>query len=165
MALRTCMELFDSPRTKAFMEQLSGRPCGGVTALTAAWYQAGDYGLPHTDEAIDRTVSFVWHLAKDWDDGWGGQLVWCKNGASVFPRFNSLAIFVTRPDSLHFAAAVSSRATGKRLGVNGWWHQPRTAQPTGAWKPPAPGMQDRHVLASYGAPLARVGGDDGIIVV
>jgi hypothetical protein len=59
LALKKCMELFDSPRTKAFMEQLSGRPCGGATSLTAAWYQAGDYGLPHTDEAVDRTVSFA----------------------------------------------------------------------------------------------------------
>jgi len=174
LALRTCMALFDSPRTKAFIEQLSGRPCGGAAALTAAWYQPGDYGMPHTDEAVDRTVSFIWHLTRDWDDAWGGQLVWCHSGASVFPRFNSLSIFCTSAHSMHFAAAVSSRARGKRLAINGWWHQPRSEAPgelappgsgagPGPW--PGPGMMDGHVVAAYGPPLARVGGAGGVIVV
>ena len=48
------------------------------------------------------------------------------------------------------------------IGVSGWWHEPRSEQPSGEFKPPAAGMHDRYVVASYGSLLERVGGATGL---
>ena len=128
--------------------------------MTASWYQPGDFSLPHTDGHVERSVAFVWHLTKDWDDTWGGQLAWCRNGAAVYPRYNSLSLFNVSDTSLHFVAAVSRRATGKRLGVNGWWR--RSPQPD-ARDEAAHEQVVGHVTATYGAPIRHIA--DRIIVV
>jgi 2OG-Fe(II) oxygenase superfamily len=154
-AFRRCVSLFDSHATKQLIRQISGRPVEGTAVVTASWYQAGDFSLPHTDGQVGRQVAFVWHLTKDWDDTWGGQLAWCPNGASVYPRYNSLSLFNVSNTSLHFVAAVSRRATGKRLAVNGWW---RDLPKQEARESP---MQDQavgHVTARYGAPIRSIAG-------
>jgi hypothetical protein len=154
-AFQRCVSLFDSHATKQLIHELSGRPVAGAAAVTASWYQAGDFSLPHTDGQVERQVAFVWHLTKDWDDTWGGQLAWCPNGASVYPRYNSLSLFNVTHTSLHFVAAVSRRATAKRLAVNGWWRDLPSQE---AREAP---MQDQvvgHVTARYGAPLRSIGG-------
>ncbi|MEO8548335.1 MAG: 2OG-Fe(II) oxygenase family protein [Kofleriaceae bacterium] len=159
--VRDAMALFKSESTRRFAQSISGRPCSGGTSITASWYQPGDFSLPHTDSAATRTVAFVWHLARDWDDVWGGQLVWCPTGAFVFPRFNSLSMFNVTGTSLHFVAAVSRRAMGKRLGLNGWWHQP----PDETTEPRPRDETRQHVVTSYGAPLSYIGGHNGVVIV
>jgi hypothetical protein len=73
----------------------------------------------------------------------------------VYPRYNSLSLFNVTHTSLHFVAAVSRRATAKRLAVNGWWRDLPSQE---AREAP---MQDQgvgHVTARYGAPLRSIGG-------
>ena len=109
-------------------------------------------------------VAFVWHLARDWNDVWGGQLVWSPSGAAVYPRFNALSIFNVSDASVHCVAAVSQRALGKRFGINGWWHCEAPAVELGPPPPESAGPRP-HVTTSYGPPVLRIGGEDGVIIV
>lgn len=64
--MNATLELFNSPATKEFASELSGRRCGGDTWPAASWYKPGSHSLPHSDWADRRTVAYVWHLTKDW---------------------------------------------------------------------------------------------------
>jgi hypothetical protein len=160
-ALRGCHSVFASLSTRDFVQQLSGRPCGGVASFAASWYQPGDHSLPHKDAVDRREVAFVWHLTKDWDSTWGGHLVWCPTGTVIKPMFNCLHLFVVSDASLHFVSVVSSRAQGKRLAVNGWWNAPKNTKPQAPrvdGPSPEGGRQPSNLLSRhYGAEGIRIG--------
>jgi len=127
--LGICRKIFDSPVTRKQIERLSGRECSGRTSLSASWYMPGDYSLPHTDHIGDgvlerRQVAFVWHLTKEWDLRWGGDLFWCPTAHYLPPTFNTLILFNVSSDSLHFVTPVAPHAQAKRLAINGWWTGP-----------------------------------------
>jgi len=135
-----CSKVFDSPSTKAWVAQLSGRSCPGPAEVYASWYLPGDHSLPHNDVAgsgpnFNRQVAFVWHLAKDWRSEWGGALYWCPKASYLPPVFNTLWLFNVTPESTHFVTHVSPYAQGKRLAINGWWTGP-TATGDPVWKGP-----------------------------
>ena len=64
--MNATLELFNSAATKEFASELSGRRCGGESWPSASWYKPGSHSLPHTDWEGQRTVSYVWHLTKEW---------------------------------------------------------------------------------------------------
>ena len=153
--LREACAVFEHPESCAFMEQLAGVPCSTSVSLGASWYRPGDYSLPHTDHALERTVAFVWHLTKGWKPSWGGQLVWCPAGKALEPRFNWLTIFLVDHKSLHFVAPVSSHAVGKRFAINGWWRRPEGQ--TGPQPPARVSDPDVITLGDYGAASIAIG--------
>jgi len=140
--LAWCQGIFDSPATKDFAAELTGRDCGGPLAFSASWYLPGDYSLPHTDavshdQSAKRQVAFVWHLSPGWRSEWGGALFWCPRNLYLAPAFNTLVLFNVSPDSYHFVTPVSPYAGAKRLAINGWWigaPPDRTGEP-GATQP------------------------------
>ena len=76
--LNGTLEVFNSQVTKQLISNLSGRDClGEMTEVRGELYQLGDHSLPTPDFLNQRTVGFVWHLAKDWKPEWGGALYWC----------------------------------------------------------------------------------------
>jgi Rps23 Pro-64 3,4-dihydroxylase Tpa1-like proline 4-hydroxylase len=124
--LRWCQAILQSAETKAFVQALSGRDCSGRGQFSASWYHARDYSLPHNDLVGDgsgerRQLAMVWHLTRDWQPRWGGDFYWCPAGRYVAPSFNTLLLFTVRRESAHFVTAVTPRARGKRLAINGWW--------------------------------------------
>lgn len=84
-------------------------------------YQPGDYSAPHNDTGAGRHVAFIHHLTKDWDDTWGGDMVWCSPYGAFAPSFNTLFLFKVSDDSFHFVNQVTEYARHKRLCVNGWF--------------------------------------------
>lgn len=146
--LRWCEQIFQSEATKKFMQRLSQRDCGGKTQFSASWYLPGDYSLPHNDlvtrDNERRQVAFIWHLTKNWQRDWGGDLFWCPRILYVPPSFNTLLLFNVGKNSTHFVTQVSPYAQSKRLAINGWW--------TGMMNDGALATHDRHRLSSE-APL------------
>lgn len=109
-------------RSRRWMEELCGRPCDGNGELISTWYMAGDYATLHTDGGNKHSIALVWHLSRDWQEGWGGDFIWCASGSSFPPTFNSLFMFrVDSSTSMHAIAPVSPTCTGKRLTVVMWW--------------------------------------------
>lgn len=161
--LRECASIFKSDGTRKFVQDLSGVPCDGPAEVSASWYQPGDHSLPHQDSSGSRSVAFIWHLTQDWDNRWGGHLVWCPTGTLVRPQFNCLSLFTVDVNrSMHFVAVVSSSARSKRLAVNGWWT--RLAAPTAPSskvEPSGPLMS----RAIYGPPPIELGGADAVTIV
>lgn len=123
--LEWCRRIFSSAPTKRLIESLSQRPCEAQTVFSASRYMPGDYSLPHTDlvecEQEVRQVAFVWHLTRDWQDDWGGDLFWCPSNSYVTPGYNNLLLFNVSSESLHCVTHVSPYAQSKRLTINGWW--------------------------------------------
>lgn len=126
------LALFDHPRTKDLISDLSGRNCWGNNSYgaaknptgTASWYMPGDFSLPHTDHIGQRTVAYVWHLSKNWRPEWGGALYWAGTNdehAYQHASFNSLVLFSVTSRSSHFVTTVSQQAQEKRMSFNGWW--------------------------------------------
>ena len=116
--------VFTHAASKDFVGTLSARDCGGETTGAPSWYKAGEHSLPHTDWVGQRTVSYVWHLSKNWKPQWGGALYWAQNDHAVatYPAsFNTLALFSVTTKSAHFVTTVSPHHKGKRLTFNGWW--------------------------------------------
>ena len=74
--LNATLDVFSSSVSQKLIERLTGRDCSGETTGAPSWYQTGDHSLPHTDWVGQRTVSYVWHLSKDWRPEWGGALYW-----------------------------------------------------------------------------------------
>ena len=121
-----CNQIFDSDLTKNFIQRLSGRNCMGKTVFSASLYLPGDHSLPHTDlvsagQKEYRQVAFVWHLTKNWQHNWGGDLFWCPTNRYLTPTFNTLLLFTVGKNSLHFVTPVSPYAQSKRLAISGWW--------------------------------------------
>jgi 2OG-Fe(II) oxygenase superfamily len=99
------MGIFESKETKEWLSKLTGRDCSGETTGAPSYYTSGDHSLPHTDWAGQRTVSYVWHLSKDWQPEWGGGLYWCANEHSKayhHASFNTLVLFGVTTRSSHF---------------------------------------------------------------
>uniref|UniRef100_A0A7S1ZCJ8 Prolyl 3,4-dihydroxylase TPA1/OFD1 N-terminal domain-containing protein n=1 Tax=Ditylum brightwellii TaxID=49249 RepID=A0A7S1ZCJ8_9STRA len=130
-------DMFESPETKSFMADLTGRDCSGDIVGAPSYYEVGHHSLPHTDHIGQRSVAYIWHMSKDWRAEYGGGLYWCKEplaNAYLHASFNSLVLFSVTPHSSHFVTTVSPRAQGKgkRLAYNGWWHSswvPKTTDP------------------------------------
>ena len=94
--LNRTLEVFSSSGSTRLMESLTGRDCSGETVGAPSWYKEGDHSLPHTDWVGQRTVSYVWHLSKNWKPEWGGALYWAQNDHAVatYPAsFNTLVLF------------------------------------------------------------------------
>ena len=152
--LNSTMEIFESEETKAWMTQLTGRDCGGVTTGAPSYYRAGDHSLPHTDWAGQRTVAYVWHLSKDWLPAWGGALYWCNlphAKATIHASFNSLVLFSVNTKSSHFVTTVSPHATSKRLTFNGWYQSNWLPQ---VYIPPLPPPRGR-IYIFYTSPSPK----------
>jgi hypothetical protein len=117
--------VFQTDETRAFMNDLSGRDCNGDVKTGTSWFAPGDYAAPHNDQVESRSVTFVWHLAKDWKPEWGGALFWLperREHSYTHASFNTLTLFVVQPHMNHMVTQVSPYATGKRLAWNVWWH-------------------------------------------
>ncbi|MCH9682747.1 MAG: 2OG-Fe(II) oxygenase [Deltaproteobacteria bacterium] len=166
--------LFGSPSSKDFISTLSGLPCDGETLTVPSWFQPGDHISPHQDSGDGRrAVAYIWHLTKNWDEGWGGEFAWYPTGTLVKPAFNRLLLFAVNhgdadpPDSssLHSVPVVATRAREKRLAVGGWWHRKGAARqrtpPVEASRPGDLGLSHHR----YGSPRVYVGNDDGVTVV
>ena len=93
----------------------------GRVSMSASRYAPLDYSAPHTDAGHGRAIAFVYHLATDWDDAWGGDLVWCSPFGSFEPTFNTLYLFEVTDLSHHFVQPVTEYAASKRLALNGWF--------------------------------------------
>ena len=128
-----CERIFDSARTKSFMERVSGRSCGGAASISASYFMPGSYQLPHRDANDDRSVAFVWHLARDWNPSWGGAFYWIPTATYVTASFNTLILFNVTKTSNHFVTTVNQRSQSKRLAVNGWWND-AVKTVDGKWK-------------------------------
>lgn len=125
-------KMFESQDTKNLIQELTGRDCSGVVRTTASWFAPGGYVLPHSDHRDERTVSFVWHLSKNWLPEWGGALYWnteVNEHAYVHASFNTLSLFSVTDKTIHMVTPVSPHATEKRLTWNGWY--------TSGWFPSA----------------------------
>jgi len=122
--LNMTLDMLKHEDTQRFMAGLSGRDCSGDTVGAPSWYQSGEHSLPHTDWVGQRTVSYVWHLSKNWRPEWGGGLYWAQNDHAIatYPAsFNTLVLFSVTTRSAHFVTTVSPHHKGKRLTFNGWW--------------------------------------------
>lgn len=123
--LTWCNNIFKSNPTKEFIKSLSKKDCDGEAIVSASRYLPGDYSLPHTDlkkhGSEIRQVAFVWHLTKNWQPNWGGDLFWCPKNHYISPSFNTLILFSVSKESFHFVTPVSPYAQSKRLAINGWW--------------------------------------------
>ena len=126
--LRRFYDVIDDDDTKDFIHTLTGRDCKGRIMGGPALFLPGDFVAPHNDWVDQRTVAFVWHLAKDWRPEWGGVLHW--PGASTYESgfhpatYNTLYIFSVRANSVHSVTPVSDHARRKRLSISGWWMSP-----------------------------------------
>ena len=131
-ALTECSRFFQSTATRRFVAGLSGNDCSGRPHVTAGWYRPGEYALPHDDSGTKgRSVAFVWYLATDWRQEWGGAFFWCPTGQYLLPKFNTLMIFNVMPSNVHLVCPVAPIATSKRITINGFWtHSEPSARPT-----------------------------------
>jgi hypothetical protein len=73
----------------------------------ATEYSNGDFLSPHTDFTIDRSLSFILSLSKNWKKSYGGELWWFNGRTERFtPEFNTLYLFTPSPRSHHFVSTV-----------------------------------------------------------
>ena len=113
--------IFASAGSVEWASYLVGIECDGPVQQAPSWYMPGDQSTPHSDILSGRRLAFVWHLTKDWNSHWGGNLVWIKADSILPPSFNRLHLFDTRKGGSHFVSVVTPSAVGKRLCWNGWW--------------------------------------------
>ena len=121
--------LFESERTKNGLSDLSQRDCRGPLQFRATTYFPGDHSLPHADTGYGRSVAFIWYLSREWDPCWGGNLFWCPSGTVIVPQFNYLLLFNVSRENVHLVTAVSPKAKGRRLTLNGWWTSANAVEP------------------------------------
>lgn len=164
--LLRCEKIFGSASTRRLMSDITSCDCDGVIRLSAALYLPGDHSLPHTDVVGARTVSFVWHLSKDWRPEWGGHFVWCPTGAVLNPSHNCLVLFKVTHQSLHFVSTVTPHARGKRLSVSGWWYARRSERVDGsAPVDPTTAGPLRLLPGGYGTQTRQMPGARGVILL
>jgi len=113
--------IFNGKGAIEFIEALTGSNCQSPITFSASLYRTGDFSFPHTDAFGKRTVSFVWHLTRNWQENWGGGLFWCGTMKWIPPMYNTLHLFKVTKSSFHFVGQVLPNATEKRLAINGWW--------------------------------------------
>jgi hypothetical protein len=126
-ALHTCRELFSAPLFRSLVARLAADRTDGPTDVTASYYCAGDYSLPHEDQVGRRSVAFIWYLTRAWRPEWGGHFYWCPTGTYVKPSFNTLLMFRVSRTSSHFVCPVAPQVQSKRLAVGGWWTRAASA--------------------------------------
>ena len=64
---------------------------------TAMWFKARDYSIPQADYGLRPSVGrmvfgFELHLAKNWDEAMGGDLVFLQHATALKPSFNTMTI-------------------------------------------------------------------------
>lgn len=124
-------DIFNHPDSMEWIANLTGRVTTAPHSGSASRYFPGDFSMPHTDYAADRTVAYVWHLSYDWHRAWGGALYWCgeKHNAEAYVHatFNTLNLFSVTRYTEHMVTMVAPNVpnTHKRLAWNGWWRDDR----------------------------------------
>lgn len=81
--LGDALEVFKHPKSKRFMETISGRDCSDTEAFAPIWVKPGEYSSPHSDYVRRRSVAVVWHLTEQpWDPSFGGAFTWLRDKSS-----------------------------------------------------------------------------------
>lgn len=115
--LQALDEAWRSAATREWIEQLRGRPFVGSAQVEAMWLYPGHFVSAYA-RAAGRSMSMYWDLTKDWDDEWGGNLIWLASGTVIRPSFNTLLLC---PDDASGARCsitpVNPTARGRRLAV------------------------------------------------
>lgn len=115
--------------TLDLIEKISGRKCDQFTGQAAA-YREGHYIKSHNDlftyrkgdqQLNVRSVTFNYFLTKDWNQEWGGQLVWENPLATINPSFNTLVMFLVGPDSHHHVTPIAGCGDNTRIAITGWF--------------------------------------------
>lgn len=124
--LGDALEVFKHPKSKRFMETISGRDCSDTEAFAPIWVKPGEYSSPHSDYVRRRSVAVVWHLTEQpWDPSFGGAFTWLRDKSSRdsyhHADFNTLYLFNPNPSTIHHVTPVTFWSEGKRLGVLGWY--------------------------------------------
>ena len=119
--LLTVSLFFNSRPTRALIQKMTGVACKGTASTSASYYKDGEYTSPHTDNAFQRSVGYIWSLTSGWQDSWGGGFFWVPARELIMPSFNALHLFKVTPQSFHFVPPVVSGGRGQRVSVNGWW--------------------------------------------
>lgn len=114
--------MMSSDSTRRWVEDLSGCSCDGTTELEAQLFLPGHYCNMSSGALGRRTVGLFWHLSKDWEASWGGDLAWHLSGSVIQPSFNTMYMFRVDPRRSPFSVSpVIPAARGRRLSVVGWW--------------------------------------------
>jgi Rps23 Pro-64 3,4-dihydroxylase Tpa1-like proline 4-hydroxylase len=129
----------DSQPMKRWIEQVAGCKVSGPTMGGATYFRPGDYCGLHTDigwgprgaaEGLKRRVTYVFHLAKDWQPVNGGDLVFASPTSFVAASYNSMTIFGVTKAAWHFVTPVWEKTPPdqKRLAIAGWWTSDDSAE-------------------------------------
>jgi hypothetical protein len=115
--LQTLGEAWRSAATREWIEQLRGRRFVGSAQLEAMWLYPGHFVSAYAG-AIGRSMFMSWDLTKDWDDEWGGNLIWLASGTVIRPSFNTLLLYPDVPSGDRYALTpVNPTARGRRFAV------------------------------------------------
>lgn len=103
---------------------MSGLSCFDVEG-SAASMSPGDFLGRHNDDVggFGRVIAYVLYLTKDWQEPWGGELVFEPKNIVVAPSFNKLVMFRVNKDSFHHVNKISEGALSPRLNVVGWFNK------------------------------------------
>jgi hypothetical protein len=116
-ALQTLAEAWRSAATREWIEQLRGRRFVGSAQVEAMWLYPGHYVSAHA-RAGGRSMSMYWDLTRDWDDEWGGDLIWLASGTVIRPSFNTLLLCSDDPGGDRYSITpVNPTARGRRFAV------------------------------------------------
>ena len=102
-----------------FWETLLGTKLENPEQFRGTRYSKGQYLDNHDDDTHDRVLSMVYHMSGDWNPECGGEFVWNGGVGSkkILPSYNTLYLFIPRPDSDHRIKKVHC---GHRVGYSGW---------------------------------------------
>lgn len=115
--LQTLGEAWRSAATRAWIEELRGRRFVGSAEVEAMWLYPGHYVNAYARD-VARSMSMYWDLTKDWDDEWGGNLIWLASGTVLRPSFNTLLLWPEDPRGDRYAITpVNPTARGRRFAV------------------------------------------------
>ncbi|MCX4240530.1 hypothetical protein [Paraliomyxa miuraensis] len=115
--LQTLGEAWRSTATREWIEQLRGRRFVGTAQVEAMWLYPGHYVSAYAKPA-GRSMSMYWDLTRDWDDEWGGNLVWLASGTVIRPSFNTLLLCSDVPGVDRYSITpVNPTARGRRFAV------------------------------------------------
>jgi hypothetical protein len=115
--LQTLGEAWREAATREWIEKLRGRRFVGSAQVEAMWLYPGHYVNAYA-KAVRRSMSMYWDLTKDWDDEWGGNLIWLASGTVIRPSFNTLLLCPDDPSGdRHAITPVNPTARGRRFAV------------------------------------------------
>lgn len=123
------LRALDCRAMKRWLERVAGCKVSGRTAAGATFFQPGDYiGLhtdvmPETNAGDKRRLTYVFHLAKDWQSVNGGDLVFASPTSIVAASYNTMTIFAVTKAAWHLVTPVWEQTPPdrKRLSIAGWW--------------------------------------------